>query len=152
MTKPSTGASAAKPRVLLIDDSRDGLLARKSVLEHQGCDVTTCSCPEEAVERFASAEFDLVVTDFRMPRMNGTEVIQAIRQQRPEIPVVLVSGMVDILGLTEQNTGADAVVAKNASEVSHMVRAVNRLLRRTAAPKKPVRSQIGKRNLRAKSG
>lgn len=152
MSKPSACVSATKPRVLLIDDNRDGLLVRKSVLENQGCAVTTCECPHAAVTQFTLAEFDLVVTDFRMPEMSGTEVIQAIRQRRPDIPVVLVSGMVDVLGLNEQNTGADAVVAKNASEVSHMVRAVNRLLHRTTAPKKPVRSQIGKRNLRAKSG
>jgi CheY-like chemotaxis protein len=140
------------PRVLLIDDNRHGLLARRSVLEEQGCVVTTCDCPEKALTQFADVEFDLVVTDFRMPHMSGTELIRAIREQRPKVPVLLISGMVDVLGLNEQNTGADAVVAKNASEVSHMVRAVNRLLHRTAAPKKPVRSQIGRRNLRAKSG
>ena len=50
-------------------------------------------------------------TDSRHPCSSG-----------PDIPVVLVSGMVDPLGLTKQNTGADAVVAKNASEVSPLVR------------------------------
>jgi CheY-like chemotaxis protein len=152
MSKPSSCPHATKPRVLLIDDNRHGLLARRSVLEEQGCVVTTCDCPETALAQFADLQFDLIVTDFRMPQIDGTELIREIRQQRPNVPVVLISGMVDVLGLNEQNTGADAVVAKNAFEVSHMVRAVNRLLHRTATPKKPVRSQIGTHNLRAKSG
>jgi CheY-like chemotaxis protein len=152
MAKPSTCVSATTPRVLLIDDNPHGLLVRKFVLEQQGCVVTACDCPEAALAQFASGDFDLVVTDFRMPQMSGTELIQTIRQLRPNIPVVLVSGMVDVLGLNEQNTGADAVVAKNAAEVSHMVRAVNRLLHRTVTPKKPVRSQTGNRKQGAKSG
>jgi CheY-like chemotaxis protein len=152
MRKPSSCPRAVQPRVLLIDDSRHGLAARRSVLEEQGCAVVACDCPEQALAQFSEMMFDLIVTDFRMPQMNGTELIRMIRQQHPNVPVVLVSGMVEVLGLNEQNTGADAVVAKSAFEVSHMVRAVNRLLHRTAAPKKPVRSQIGSRNLRAKSG
>ena len=152
MRKPGNPLPAPMPRVLLIDDNRDGLLARKSVLEREGYSVTACDSPEAALETFANAEFELVITDFRMPQMTGIQLIQVMRAQRPAVPIVLISGMVDVLGLTEQNTGADAVVAKNASEVSHMVRAVNRLLHRCGAPKKPIRSQLGRRGTRAKTG
>jgi CheY-like chemotaxis protein len=81
----------------------------------------------------------LVVTDYRMPHMNGKQGIDEIRKVRPATPVVLISGMVDPLGLNEENTGADAVVAKSNNEVSHLVRAVNRLLRKPA--RKPPSSQ-----------
>lgn len=83
-----------------------------------------------------------------MPSMNGVELIAEFRKSRASVPVVLVSGMVEVLGLTEANTGADAVVAKNANEVSHMVRAVNRLVQK-AAPKKPAGSQGARRNRKA---
>jgi CheY-like chemotaxis protein len=151
MRKSSEATPVAVPRVLLVDDSRNGLMARKSVLEAEGYTVTASNAPDEALALFNAAVFELVVTDYRMPGMNGAELIRAFRQVRPATPIVLVSSMVDVLGLNEQNTGADAVVAKNASEVSHMVRAVNRLLKRHAAPRKPVRSQIGKRSVRAKT-
>ena len=135
-------------KILLIDDNRQGLMARKSVLEEQGYSISTASCGEEGVEQFTTAEFDLVVTDYKMPKMNGAEVIARIQVARPGTPVVLMSGMVDALGLNEQNTGADVVLAKSSNEVSHLIRAVNRLLR-SKIPKKPVRSQSS--GLKAKS-
>ena len=101
---------------------------------------------------FTSELFDLVVTDYRMPGMNGAELIRKLREVRPATPIVLLSGMVDVLGLNEENTGADAVVAKNAFEVSHMVRAVTRLLGRHTPLRKPVRSQAARSAARKKPG
>jgi len=135
-------------KILLIDDNRQGLMARKSVLEEQGYSITTASSGEEGVEQFSNSNFDLVITDYKMPRMNGADVIAKLRNVRPGTPAVLISGMVDALGLNEQNTGADVVLAKSSNEVSHLIRAVNRLLR-AKTPKKPVRSQSG--GLKAKS-
>ena len=95
----------------------------------------------------AQHKFDLVVTDYKMPRMDGLELIARLRKQQPEILIVLVSGFVDTLGLNEATTGADAVIQKSANEVTHLVRAVNRLLRRKPA-KKPAGSDA--RALKAK--
>lgn len=150
MKKTSETTPLTEPRVLLINDNRHGLLARKAVLSGEGYAVTATDTAAEALELFRSQDFDLVVTDDRMPQKNGAELIRELREMRPQVPVVLVSAMVDVLGLNEHNTGADAVVAKNAFEVSHMVRAANRLLRRQTPPRKPVRSQIGRRAVRAK--
>jgi CheY-like chemotaxis protein len=127
-------------RILLIDDNRQGLMARKSILEEQGYSITTACSGEDGIELFVGGAFDLVVTDYKMPNMSGTEVIARIKSECPGKPVVLISGMVDALGLNEENTGADIVLAKSSNEVSHLIRAVNRLLR-AKAPKKPVRSQ-----------
>jgi len=84
--------------------------------------------------------FDLVITDYKMPKMNGLELIQRIRGLAAGAPIILVSGYAEALGMTEANTGADAVISKNANEVTHLVRSVNRLLRR-ATPKKPPAAQ-----------
>lgn len=151
MRKTSETTQPTEPRVLLINENRHGLLARKTVLSGEGYTVTATDTASEALALFRDQTFDLVVTDDRMTQMNGADLIRECREIRPEVPVVLVSAMVDVLGLNEHNTGADAVVAKNAFEVSHMMRAVNRLLRRHTPPRKPVRSQIGRRAVRAKS-
>ena len=127
-------APAPARRILLIDDNRNGLAARKSVLEAEGYSVSAYNSPADAIAVFEQDQFDLVVTDYRMPGMNGTEVIQVLRSQKPDVRVVLVSGMVDVLGLNEQNTGADAVIAKNNTEVPNMVRTVSRLLRNHRKP------------------
>ena len=121
------------------------------MLTGEGYAVTALQCPVAALEVFTADFFDLVVTDYRMPRMNGTDLIHKLREIRPSTPIVLVSGMVDVLGLNEQNTGADAVVAKSSLEVSHMVRAVSRLLGRQTPLRKPVRSQAARSSARKKS-
>jgi CheY-like chemotaxis protein len=138
------------PKVLLIDDNRQGLVARKSVLEEQGYSITTASSGEDGIKQFVCGTFDLVITDFNMPKMNGTEVIERVKAERPGTPVLLISGMVDALGLNEQNTGADIVLAKSSNEVTHLIRAVNRLLR-TKTPKKPVRSQSASAKAKSKT-
>jgi len=124
--------------ILLVDDNKLGLSARKSVLEELGHHIVTASNGSDALAQFADHKFDLVVTDYRMPRMNGLELIAGLREVAPDLPVILISGFVDSLGLSEENTGADVVIQKSANEVSHLVRAVARLLR-----KKPVKKPAG---------
>jgi CheY-like chemotaxis protein len=97
--------------------------------------------PQEALRLFANECFDLVITDYKMPRLNGIEFIQQLRKQQPEVRIILLSGFTESLGLNEQNTGADAVMQKSANEVSHLVNAVNRLLRKV--PKKSSRKPPG---------
>jgi ATP-dependent Lon protease len=128
--------SPAPAHILLVDDNRLGLTARKSVLEELGHSITTAQHGQEALELFSSGAFDLVITDYRMPKMDGFELIKSIRALAPAARIILISGYAEALGMTEASTGADAVVPKNASEVTHLVREVNRLLLR-AAPRKP---------------
>jgi len=117
-------------RILLVDDNISGSTARKTVLEEFGHKIQVASTGADALEQFSQHKYDLVVTDYKMPRMDGLELIVRLRKLQPEIRIVLVSGFVDTLGLNEANTGADAVIQKSANEVTHLVRAVNRLLRR----------------------
>jgi CheY-like chemotaxis protein len=135
----STAAqSAALGSILLVDDNKLGLSARKSVLEELGHRIATASNGADALEQFGDREFDLVVTDYKMPRMDGLELIVGLRKIAPGLPVILISGFVDALGLNEETTGADVVIQKSANEVSHLVRAVARLLR-----KKPMKKPAG---------
>jgi len=127
--------------ILLVDDNAGGLAARKSVLEELGHKVLTATSGADALEQFAAHPFDLVVTDYRMPRMDGLELISRLRGQSPSLPIVLLSGFTEALGLAEASTGADVVLQKSANEVSHLVRAVNRLLRRKPPTKKPPTGQ-----------
>ena len=122
-----------------MDDNRDGLLVRRSVLEELGYGVSVARNGEEGLKLFESAKFDVVVTDYRMPRMNGAELIRRIRKLNPNARIILLSGFVEPLGLTEENTGADVVIAKSANEPAHLTRGVKRLLSR--ATRKPPASQ-----------
>jgi CheY-like chemotaxis protein len=141
MISRNSSPSTTRARILLVDDNANGLAARRSVLEELGYRIVTSTSGAEALEQFAALKFDLVVTDYKMPRMDGLELISRLRKYTPDLPIVLVSGYVDTLGLNEASTGADVVIQKSANEVSHLVRSVNRLLRRKSPAKKPPATQ-----------
>ena len=145
-----TTSAPPHPHILLVDDNRDGLLVRCSLLEEVGYKVQSAPNAEEGLKLFNSASFDIVVTDYRMPRMNGVELIQKLRKLNPNIRVILLSGFVEPLGLTEENTGADAVIIKSSNEAAHLVRSVRRLVNRGNQRKPPAtqNSAARKRNTR----
>jgi CheY-like chemotaxis protein len=122
-------------KILLVDDCRDGLLVRRALLEEVGYTVEVAINAEEGLKLFLASKFDVVVTDYRMPRMNGKELIERIRRSDPLARIVLLSGFVEPFGLTAENTGADAVIAKSASEAAHLLRWVKRLASRGVARK-----------------
>jgi CheY-like chemotaxis protein len=133
-------------RILLVDDNSLGLAARRSVLEELGHKVQTSGTPAEALDLCGKHRFDVVVTDYKMPKMDGVEFIGRLRKLDPACAVILISGFTDTLGLTEANTGADVVIQKSNHEVTHLVRSVNRLLRKQQQPrKKPPSSQAAPR-------
>jgi CheY-like chemotaxis protein len=138
------------PHILLVDDSRDGLLVRRALLEELGYTVEVAENGEKGLALFQASNFDVVVTDYRMPKMNGVEMIARIRQIDPHARIVLLSGFVEPLGLTEENTGADSVISKSANEPGHLARAVKRLV--NAGKRKPPSSQNGGKKPGQKSG
>lgn len=130
-------------RILLADDNSRGNIARKTLLEEQGYEVETAANGEEAWDMFLRTPFDLVVTDFKMPKMNGLELVAKIRAQNCGTAIVLLSGFVRLLGLDEKNTGADVVLDKCHKEEEHLVRTVRQLL--NGKPRrKSVASQTGR--------
>jgi len=122
-------------KILLIDDNPDGLLVRRALLEELGFQVETALNGEEGLRRFDSGNHDVVVTDYRMPGMDGIEVIREIRRRNAATRIILLSGFVEPLGLNEKNTGADVVIAKSSGEAAMLARSVKRLLNRLPARK-----------------
>lgn len=135
-------SDAALQSILLVDDNAHGLRARKMVLEELGYKIVTASNGRDALEQFTPHSFKLVVTDYKMPHMDGLELIANLRKREPDLPIVLISGFADTLGLNEENTNANVVIQKSANEVSHLVRAVSRLMRAKPA-RKPARGSPG---------
>jgi len=113
--------------VLLVDDNAAGMAARRMVLEELGYATEGVTCPMEALSLFRKAPYDVVITDYKMPGMTGRELISALREIEPAVPVILISGYVEALGLSEKNTGATVVLMKCANEVQHLVRSVQRV-------------------------
>ena len=121
----------------MVDDNKLGLGARRVVMEELGYTVFVAAGPEEALTLLSKNAVDLVITDYRMPSMTGTELIERMRERGHGQPVIIISGFVDALGLTEANTGADTVIQKSAHEVAQMVRSVKNLLKPKTQRKPP---------------
>jgi CheY-like chemotaxis protein len=139
MSIHSSQGSTGSAWILLVNSNRSGLAARKAILEEVGHRVTAATSGEDAWEHLSASKFDLVVTEYKMAKMNGIELVKRIRGLEPAVPIIMLSGYVEALGLTESSTGADAVLAKSAKEVPDLLRTVSRLLRQSL--KKPVKSQ-----------
>jgi CheY-like chemotaxis protein len=139
MRTPTASERTAVARILMVDDNRSGLAARKTVLEELGHSVTTATRAEDAFELLSKAPFDLVITDHRLAKINGVELIRKIHEAEFPVKVIMLSSLVEALGLTETSTGADVVLPKSANELTHLTRAVSRLLRKPAGRKPPHR-------------
>lgn len=87
-------ATQARPhaRVLVVDDERDMLEILQDFLADEGFDVTLANSGERAIEEFSRAEFDLVITDLRMPGIDGLQTLIKLKQLNPRVPVIIVSG------------------------------------------------------------
>ncbi len=114
-------------RILLVDDNRHGLTARRLILVDHGYEVETALSGEEAWEIFQTSRFDIVVTDLRMSGMDGLELIRRIRAADVPTRTILLSGFAGCLGLNEQSAGADEVITKSNREVNELLRAVRKL-------------------------
>ncbi len=79
-------------KVLQIDDDINVCEVLKSGIEIFGHECVSYQNPLKAVTGFSQKEFDLVITDFNMPGMNGLEVLKAIKCINPDTPVVILSG------------------------------------------------------------
>jgi len=110
----------AKIRILLIDDEVNLCRMMKLNLERTGdYDVTTAFSGEEGVAKAATEPFDVVITDFRMPGMDGGEVVQAIKAAKPKLPVILSSVYHDDPDTISPSTDrrADGLISKPIDHV-----------------------------------
>ena len=83
-------------RVLIADNEPIFLRALHKVLGNRGIDVTPVNDGAPAVEKVKTESFDLVVLDRRMPNMDGLAALEAIRHIDPSMPVIMLSGNVDL--------------------------------------------------------
>ena len=95
--------------ILCVDDERVSLIVRSRVLEKAGYEVIPAASGVEALEILRSRRVDLVLTDLLMPGMTGQELAREVKLLKPEIPVVLFSGVNE---MPPENSQADLFMSK----------------------------------------
>ena len=94
------GPVESRGRVLLVDDEELVRQATADMLSDLGYNVVEAKSAEQALQLIANGLiFDLIVTDHLMPGMNGVELARHIRAQRPDMPVLIVSGYAEAEGI-----------------------------------------------------
>jgi DNA-binding NtrC family response regulator len=84
-------------RILIIDDEADMLLLLKRIISEESAhSVTTESDPRKALALFNREPFDMVITDLKMPKMSGMQLLGAIKEIRAEVPVVIMTAYATI--------------------------------------------------------
>jgi len=92
-----TAAAAAMGRpvpqrtILVVDDEADLVYMVRVILEAAGYDVVTASNGAEALEQLDAFDVDLILTDLKMPVMNGAEFVEALQQRDSHPPVVIMT-------------------------------------------------------------
>jgi CheY-like chemotaxis protein len=110
--------------VLCIDDNEDMLECERAFLESFGYTVLTAPSGGKALELASVHSVDVIVVDYFMPEMNGQEVAIEMRRLRPQAPIILLSGAMDI---PEQALkSVDAFIAKDQL-ASHLLTAIVQL-------------------------
>jgi len=83
--------SNKKLHILVVDDDRSMAKTLVDVLRVTGYNAEAAYSPHEALEKAAQQHFDCLLTDVRMPGMNGVELYRAVRRIQPGLPVVLMT-------------------------------------------------------------
>ena len=129
--------ASSTPLVLVVEDEPSIASILSAYLERDGLRVRVAQDGEEALQNFRQLRPDLVLLDIHLPKVDGVDVLRAIRNEG-EIPVIMVTALADDVDkLLALRMGADDYVVKpfNPPEVVARVRAV---LRRTQAKALPV--------------
>jgi len=79
-------------KVLLVDDEKKFLDAMSERMKTRGLEVETSGSAEEALDMLSQESFDAVVLDLRMPEMDGIEALKRMKEKRPELQVILLTG------------------------------------------------------------
>ena len=93
---PSAYQELNRAVLLCIDDNEDMLECEKSFLESFGYTVLTAPTGGEGLELAATHPVDVVIVDYLMPEMNGQEIAIEMRRLRPQAPIILLTGAVDV--------------------------------------------------------
>jgi len=77
--------------ILIVDDEKNYLLVLKTILEEEGFEILTADSGKAAIEIQQTSDVDLILTDMKMPEMDGIELLENIKAANPDLPVIMMT-------------------------------------------------------------
>src|SRR5262249_7363462 len=105
----------AAEKILVVDDEQSMTQFLGIVLRKEGFQVTTVNSGRDALDKIRMEPFDVVISDIKMPGMDGIQLLQGIKKHDPNIPVVLMTAYASQQSAIDAvNLGAFQYLLKNA--------------------------------------
>ena len=118
-------------RILVVDDDKIVLSGFKKTLEWEGYTVHTAETGKEAIEKSNKAIYNLALIDIRLPDMEGTQLLSAMRDGVPKMVKIIVTGYPSQENAIEAvNRGVDAYVVKPVLNTAEFLRTIKEHLRK----------------------
>jgi len=102
-------------RVLIVDDEKDFLDIMAERMRARGSDVSTTTSAEDALKMVEEESYDAVIMDFMMPAMNGFKALKLLKEKKPDVQIILLTGNVpEEMIIEAKKLGALDVIEKPA--------------------------------------
>jgi signal transduction histidine kinase/ActR/RegA family two-component response regulator len=135
-------AAAGRARILLVDDDADVRGFAAEVLRGFGHEVVESPDGLDALQRMSEGvPFDLMIVDFGMPLMNGAEVAAAVKERRPDMPIIFITGYAEGTALESWVRDGYRVLNK-PFRLSQVVEAVDEALKACNAQKQALSNAV----------
>ncbi len=121
--------------ILLVDDSRDFIVATRAFLEEEGYEVTEAHDGVQGLERVKERQPDLIILDVMMPRLNGWETLRALQNEEDtaRIPVLMLTALKEPEDVKEGfDLGCTWFYTKPITDYEDLLLVVRRILDTTA--------------------
>ncbi len=116
-------------KILVVDDEGTILDILSRALEHKGFRVTTAKSGREGLDLIKSEHVDLVVTDLRLPDINGLELLKQFKELDPQVEVIVLTGFVTTENMrTASLNGAFSFLGKPLEDLDQLFSVVNQAL------------------------
>jgi DNA-binding NtrC family response regulator len=127
---------SGRERILIVDDAADTIEIVQRNLKTEGYQVFSAGSVADALKVLASNSVDLVITDMKMPRVSGMDLVRHISENLPDTEVMMITGYATLNGAVEAvKTGAQEYLAKPFTD-QELSRAVRRTLDRLSVRRK----------------
>ena len=102
--------------ILIVDDEKNYPLILSAVLQEEGYEALTANSGEEALEIIDHSDVDLVLTDMKMPLMDGIELLEKIKDKDHELPVMMMTAHGTVEKAVENACGVGLNVSLTTSQ------------------------------------
>ena len=130
-------------KILVVDDEENVRKVLSTALEDDGYFVDTAETGEEAIEKSEVNFYNLALVDIRLPDMEGTKLLTAMKQTTPKMIMIIVTGYPTLQNAIEAvNKGADGYVTKPV-DIGNLLKIVKKHLKRQQEAREYTEEKVG---------